>query len=99
MHLMVLLVDERPEEVTDLKRTVKGEVIASSSDNDTADHIRIAGLVLEGGPRLPEQGGDVLVLLDGLTRLARAYNKVAGSGRTLSGGVDAKALDVPKRLF
>ncbi|MDB5312039.1 MAG: hypothetical protein JWO38_6241 [Gemmataceae bacterium] len=99
MHLMVLLVDERPEEVTDLRRTVKGEVVASSSDNDTANHIRVAELVLERAKRLTEQGRDVLVLLDSLTRLARAYNKVAGSGRTMSGGVDAKALDVPKRLF
>ena len=99
MHLMMLLVDERPEEVTDLRRTVKGEVVASSSDNDTATHIRLAELVLERAKRLTEQGRDVIVLLDSLTRLARAYNKVAGSGRTMSGGVDAKALDVPKRLF
>jgi transcription termination factor Rho len=99
MHLMVLLVDERPEEVTDLRRTVKGDVIASSSDNDTANHIRVAELVLERAKRLTEQGRDVFVLLDSLTRLARAYNKQTGSGRTMSGGVDAKALDVPKRLF
>ena len=99
MYLMVLLVDERPEEVTDLKRTVKGEVVASSSDNDTANHIRVAELVLERAKRLTEQGRDVFVLLDSLTRLARAYNKQTGSGRTMSGGVDAKALDVPKRLF
>ncbi len=99
MYLMVLLVDERPEEVTDLKRTVKGEVIASSSDNDTANHIRIAELVLERAKRLTEQGRDVFVLLDSLTRLARAYNKQTGTGRTMSGGVDAKALEVPKRLF
>lgn len=99
MHLMVLLVDERPEEVTDLRRTVKGEVIASSSDRDTASHVRTAELVLERAKRLTEQGRDVFVLLDSLTRLARAYNKVSGSGRTMSGGVDSKALDVPKRLF
>jgi transcription termination factor Rho len=99
MHLMVLLVDERPEEVTDLRRTVKGDVIASSSDNDTANHIRVAQLVLERAKRLTEQGRDVFVLLDSLTRLARAYNKVSGSGRTMSGGVDSKALEVPKRLF
>jgi transcription termination factor Rho len=99
MHLMVLLVDERPEEVTDLRRTVKGEVVASSSDNDTANHIRVAELVLERAKRLTEQGRDVFVLLDSLTRLARAYNKQTGSGRTMSGGIDAKALDVPKRLF
>ncbi|HJZ55757.1 MAG TPA: transcription termination factor Rho [Gemmataceae bacterium] len=99
IHLMVLLVDERPEEVTEMRRTVKGEVVASSSDNDTANHIRIAELVLERAKRLTEQGRDVLVLLDSLTRLARAYNKQTGSGRTMSGGVDAKALEVPKRLF
>ncbi|MBX9582764.1 MAG: transcription termination factor Rho [Gemmataceae bacterium] len=99
MHLMVLLVDERPEEVTDLKRSVKGEVVASSSDLDTASHVRLAELVIERGKRLVEQGRDVLVLLDSLTRLARAYNKHTGTGRTMSGGVDVKALDVPKRLF
>ena len=99
MNLMVLLVDERPEEVTDLKRKVKGVVIASSSDNDTANHIRVAQLVLERAKRLTEMGKDVFVLLDSLTRLARAYNKVSGSGRTMSGGVDSKALEVPKRLF
>jgi transcription termination factor Rho len=114
MHLMVLLVDERPEEVTEMRRTLTGsgriepgvdspppacEVIASSSDRDTANHIRIAELVVERAKRLTETGRDVFVLLDSLTRLARAYNKTAGSGRTMSGGVDAKALDVPKRLF
>ncbi|MCI0701340.1 MAG: transcription termination factor Rho [Planctomycetia bacterium] len=114
MHLMVLLVDERPEEVTEMRRTVgrkstEGElpagtpalveVIASSSDRDTANHIRVAELVLERAKRLTEQGRDVFVLLDSLTRLARAYNKTAGSGRTMSGGVDSKALEVPKRLF
>jgi transcription termination factor Rho len=100
MYLVVLLIDERPEEVTEMRRTVKGgEVIASSMDLDTASHIRTAELVLERARRLTEQGRDVFVLLDSLTRLARAYNKVAGSGRTMSGGVDAKALDVPKRLF
>ncbi len=99
MHLMVLLVDERPEEVTDIRRNVKGEVLASSSDNDTANHIRLAQLVVERAKRLVERGRDVFVLLDSLTRLARAYNKQTGSGRTMSGGVDAKALDVPKRLF
>ena len=74
-------------------------MIASSSDHDTANHIRIAELVIERAKRLTEQGRDVFVLLDSLTRLARAYNKTAGSGRTMSGGVDTKALDVPKRLF
>jgi transcription termination factor Rho len=107
MYLMVLLVDERPEEVTDMRRTLKGdpdaaghcEVVASSSDRDTANHIRIAELVVERAKRLTEMGRDAFVLLDSLTRLARAYNKVSGSGKTMSGGVDAKALDVPKRLF
>ncbi|MBM3981135.1 MAG: transcription termination factor Rho [Planctomycetes bacterium] len=112
VYLMILLVDERPEEVTDIKRNIvrkpaEGEaavappveVIASSSDQNTANHVRLAELVIERAKRITEQGRDVLVLLDSLTRLARAYNKTAGSGRTMSGGVDAKALDVPKRLF
>lgn len=112
-HLMVLLVDERPEEVTEMRRTLLGsgtpdpakdgpppcEVIASSADRDTANHIRIAELVVERAKRLTELGRNSFVLLDSLTRLARAYNKSVGSGRTMSGGVDAKALDVPKRLF
>ncbi|MCZ2343511.1 MAG: transcription termination factor Rho, partial [Bacteroidales bacterium] len=99
MHLIVLLVDERPEEVTEFRRSVKGEVIASSNDQDTIVHIRTAELVLERAKRLTEQGKDVFILLDSLTRLARAYNKQAGSGRTMSGGVDSRALDQPKRLF
>ena len=112
VHLMMLLVDERPEEVTDIKRSIvrkptEGaaaapppvEVIASSSDQNTANHTRLAELVVERGKRLTEQGKDALVLLDSLTRLARAYNKTSGSGRTMSGGVDSKALEVPKRLF
>lgn len=100
MHLMMLLVDERPEEVTDIKRTVKGEVIASSSDRDTASHIRVAQLVLERARRLAEQGRAVFLLLDSLTRLARAYNKnVSSGGRTMSGGVDIRALEIPKKLF
>ncbi|MCS6866074.1 MAG: transcription termination factor Rho [Gemmataceae bacterium] len=110
MYVIVLLIDERPEEVTEMRRVLIGprseeksppnvEVIASSSDRDTANHIRIAELVIERAKRLTELGRDVFVLLDSLTRLARAYNKTAGSGRTLSGGVDSKALDVPKRLF
>src|SRR5207248_6630246 len=84
---------------TEMRRQVKGEVFASSSDRDTISHVRIARLVMERAKRLTEQGRDVFVLLDSLTRLARAYNKVAGSGRTMSGGVDSKALEVPKRLF
>jgi len=99
MDLMVLLVDERPEEVTEIRRTVKGEVIASSSDRDTASHVRTAELVMERAKRLAENGRQVFVLLDSLTRLARAYNKTSNTGRTMSGGVDVKALDVPKRLF
>jgi transcription termination factor Rho len=100
MHLIVLLVDERPEEVTEMRRTIKGEVVASSSDNDANNHVRLAELVMERAKRLAEQGRQVFVLLDSLTRLARAYNKTAGnSGRTMSGGVDSRALEVPKRLF
>ncbi|HVK11678.1 MAG TPA: transcription termination factor Rho [Gemmataceae bacterium] len=99
MHLIVLLVDERPEEVTEFRRTVKGEVIASSNDQDAQVHVRTAELVIERAKRLTEQGRDVFVLLDSLTRLARAYNKFAGSGRTMSGGMDSRALEVPKRLF
>jgi len=100
MHLIVLLIDERPEEVTDIRRNVQGEVIASSSDRDAAHHVRTAELVIERAKRLTEQGKSVFVLLDSLTRLARAYNKHAGnSGRTLSGGVDSRAMDMPKRLF
>ncbi len=100
MQLFMLLVDERPEEVTDMRRTVKGEVIASSSDRDATAHARLAELVFERAKRLTEQGREVFVLLDSLTRLARAYNKnIGSSGKTLSGGVDAKAMDVPRRLF
>jgi len=100
MALIVLLVDERPEEVTEMRRTVKGEVVASSSDQDTASHVRLAELCVERAKRLAEQGKSVFVLLDSLTRLARAYNKHSGnSGRTMSGGVDSRALEVPKRLF
>jgi transcription termination factor Rho len=100
MHLIVLLVDERPEEVTEMRRTVRGEVIASSSDRDSANHVRTAELVMERAKRMAEQGRQVFVLLDSLTRLARAYNKnVGNSGRTMSGGVDIRAMEVPKRLF
>jgi transcription termination factor Rho len=99
MHLILLLIDERPEEVTEIRRAAKGEVIASSSDRDTANHLRTAELCLERAKRLAEEGKQVFVLLDSLTRLARAYNKGANSGRTLSGGVDIRALEIPKRLF
>jgi transcription termination factor Rho len=99
LHLLVLLVDERPEEVTEMKRTVHGEVIASSSDHDIEEHIRLAQLTVDRAKRIAETGGEVLILLDSLTRLARAYNKGSNSGRTMSGGMDIKAMDVPKRLF
>jgi transcription termination factor Rho len=100
MYLIVLLIDERPEEVTDMRRTVRGEVIASSSDRDSISHARTAELVMERAKRLTEQGRQVFVLLDSLTRLARAYNRNTGAGgRTMSGGVDSRALEVPKRLF
>ena len=99
MHLIVLLVDERPEEVTEFRRSVNGEVIASSNDQDTAVHVRTAELVMERAKRLTEQGKDVFVLMDSLTRLARAYNKTAGRGKTMSGGIDSRAMDQPKRLF
>ena len=100
MHIIMLLIDERPEEVTEMRRTVKGEVIWSSSDRDAAAHARLAELVVERARRLVEQHKDVFVLLDSLTRLARAYNKnVPGGGRTMSGGMDSRALEIPKRLF
>lgn len=99
LHLLVLLVDERPEEVTDMKRSVHGEVFASSSDHTIEEHIRIAQLTVDRAKRIAEAGGQALVLLDSLTRLARAYNKGSNSGRTMSGGMDIKAMDVPKRLF
>jgi transcription termination factor Rho len=100
MHLIMLLIDERPEEVTEMRRTINGEVIASSSDRDSSNHVRTAELVVERAKRLAEQGKQAFVLLDSLTRLARAYNRNAGnSGRTMSGGVDSRALEVPKRLF
>ena len=99
IYLVVLLVDERPEEVTEMKRSIQGEVIASSNDHAPEEHIRLAQLTVERAKRVAESGGQVLILLDSLTRLARAYNKGSNSGRTMSGGVDIKALDVPKRLF
>jgi transcription termination factor Rho len=100
VHLMVVLVDERPEEVTDMERTVKGEVIASTFDRPASDHTMVAELAIERAKRLVELGQDVVVLLDSLTRLSRAYNLAApASGRILSGGVDASALYPPKRFF
>lgn len=99
-HLMVVLVDERPEEVTDMQRTVKGEVIASTFDRPASDHTTVAELAIARAKRLVEMGQDVVVLLDSITRLGRAYNLAApASGRILSGGVDASALYPPKRFF
>ncbi|WP_425325851.1 transcription termination factor Rho [Ornithinicoccus hortensis] len=100
VHLMIVLVDERPEEVTDMQRTVKGEVIASTFDRPADDHTTVAELAIERAKRLVEMGGDVVVLLDSITRLGRAYNLAApASGRILSGGVDSSALYPPKRFF
>jgi transcription termination factor Rho len=100
VHLMVVLVDERPEEVTDMQRTVKGEVIASTFDRPAGDHTTVAELAIERAKRLVELGHDVVVLLDSMTRLGRAYNLSApASGRILSGGVDSSALYPPKRFF
>ncbi|MGW1161696.1 transcription termination factor Rho [Streptomyces sp. NPDC002519] len=99
-HLMVVLLDERPEEVTDMRRSVRGEVYASTFDRTPKEHIALAELVVERAKRLVEQGQDVVILLDSLTRLCRAHNNAAAAGgRTLSGGVDATALQGPKRLF
>jgi transcription termination factor Rho len=99
-HLMVVLLDERPEEVTDMVRSVRGEVLSSTFDRPAREHIGLAELAVERAKRLVELGQDVVVLLDSLTRLCRAYNTAAaGSGRTLTGGVDAAALHGPKRLF
>jgi transcription termination factor Rho len=100
VHLMVVLVDERPEEVTDMQRSVQGEVIASTFDRRPEDHTTIAELAVERARRLVEQGRDVVMLLDSITRLGRAYNLIQpGGGRTLSGGVDTNALYPPKRLL
>jgi transcription termination factor Rho len=100
MHLIVLLIDERPEEVTEMRRTVRGEVVASNYDSNAGSHARLAELVMERAKRLAEQGKQVFVLLDSITRLGRAYNRnVRDSGRTMSGGIDIRALEVPRRLF
>ncbi len=100
IHLIVLLIDERPEEVTDMKRSVDGEVISSTFDEPAERHVHVAGMVLEKSKRLVEYGKDVVILLDSLTRLARANNAVVPhSGKILSGGVDANALQWPKRFF
>jgi transcription termination factor Rho len=98
--LIILLIDERPEEVTDMARSVKAEVIASTFDEQAERHVKVASMVLEKAKRMVECGHDVVILLDSLTRLARAYNTVVpSSGKILSGGVDANALHKPKRFF
>jgi len=100
VKLMVLLVDERPEEVTDMRRHIRGEVLASSLDRDVESHVRLAKLTVERCKRLAEMGQDVFLLLDSITRMARAFNKwVGNTGRTMTGGVDVKAMDIPKQLF
>jgi transcription termination factor Rho len=100
VYLIVLLIDERPEEVTDMQRNVRGEVVASTFDREPQEHVKIANIVLEKAKRLVECGHDVVILLDSITRLARAYNTVQpASGKVLSGGVDANALQKPKRFF
>ena len=100
VELLVLLIDERPEEVTDMKRSVKGEVIYSTFDEQPEHHVKVAEMVVERAKRLTEQGKDVVILLDSITRLARAYNLVVpSSGKTLSGGFDPSALYKPKRFF
>ena len=100
LSLVMLLIDERPEEVTDMRRTVKGEVLASSLDCDVESHVRLSQIVIERCKRMAETGKDVFLLMDSITRMARAFNKwVGNTGRTMSGGVDIKALDIPKKLF
>ena len=100
VYQIILLIDERPEEVTDMQRNVSGEVVASTFDKEATEHVRVANIVLEKAKRLVECGHDVVILLDSITRLARAYNTVQpASGKVLSGGVDANALHKPKRFF
>ncbi len=100
VSMIVLLIDERPEEVTDMRRSVRGEVFASSLDNDVESHVRLAQLTVARCQRLAEMGKDVFMLMDSITRLARAFNKwVGNTGRTMTGGVDIKAMDIPKKLF
>ena len=102
IHLIVLLVDERPEEVTDMRRNVQGEVIASSMDRDVESHVRISQLVFERGKRLAESGKHCLILMDSITRCARAFNKWIGGGRDSkigTGGLDNRALEIPRRMF
>jgi transcription termination factor Rho len=100
VHLIVLLIDERPEEVTEMQRTVRGEVVSSTFDEPAARHVQVAEMVIERAKRLVEHKRDVVILLDSITRLARAYNTVVpSSGKVLTGGVDANALQRPKRFF
>jgi len=100
VSMMMLLIDERPEEVTDMRRSIRGEVFASSLDNDVESYVRLSQLVIARCQRLSEMGKDVFLLMDSITRLARAFNKwVGNTGRTMSGGVDIKAMDIPKKLF
>ncbi len=101
VHLMILLVDERPEEVTEFKRTLgKAEIMASSNDSDVKSHTRIAQLAMERAKRLCEQGRDVFILLDSITRVGRAFNNATGGGgRTMSGGIDSRALEIPRKIF
>src|SRR5579871_897061 len=100
VHTMVLLIDERPEEVTDFQRSVKAEVVASSNDMELETHVRLSRFMVERARRIVESGKDVFVLMDSLTRIARAYNSVhGGSGRTMTGGVDARALEIPRKMF
>jgi len=100
VQVIVLLIDERPEEVTDFQRSVKAEVVASSNDQDLETHVRLSRFTIERCRRIVEAGKDVFVLLDSLTRVARAYNSVhGGSGRTMTGGVDARALEIPRKMF
>ena len=99
VYVMVLLIDERPEEVTDFQRSVKAEVVASSNDQDLETHVRLSRFMIERCRGMVECGKDAFVLMDSLTRIARAYNNVhGGSGRTMSGGVDARALEIPRRI-
>jgi len=102
IHLIVLLIDERPEEVTEMRRTVKGEVIASSMDQDVESHVRISQLIIERGKRLAESGKDCFILLDSITRTARAFNKWVRGGRDSkiqTGGLDVRAMDIPRKMF
>lgn len=100
VYLIILLIDERPEEVTDMRRNVNGEVVASTFDEAAEKHVKVANMILKKAKRMVEFGHDVVILLDSITRLARAYNTIApSSGKILSGGIDAKALQKPKRFF